>query len=82
MSASNILRAARNAGLSLSLSPAGKIAYRGPADVLALFKPALVEKPRRHYRGARRRGRARCDSRDFSKNRARRRRPRRRRADA
>ena len=43
MSASNILCAARNAGLSLSLSPAGKIAYRGPADVLALFKPALVE---------------------------------------
>jgi hypothetical protein len=43
MSASSILHAARNAGLSLGLSPAGKIAYRGPADVLELFKPALVE---------------------------------------
>ena len=43
MSASNILLAAREAGLSLSLSPAGKIAYRGPADVLELFKPTLLE---------------------------------------
>jgi hypothetical protein len=43
MSASSILHAARNAGLSLGLSPAGKIAYRGPADVLELFKPVLVE---------------------------------------
>jgi hypothetical protein len=43
MNAARILREARDAGLSLGLSPAGRIAYRGPADLVALFRPALLE---------------------------------------
>lgn len=43
MSASAVLLSARAAGLTLALSPAGRIAIRGPAKVLERFKPALLE---------------------------------------
>jgi hypothetical protein len=43
VSPASVLRAARGAGLMLALSPAGKIAFRGPAHVAELFKPVLLE---------------------------------------
>lgn len=44
MSAARLLKEARAAGLSLRVSPAGKIACRGPAETLERLKPALVER--------------------------------------
>jgi len=38
-----LLKQARDAGLELRVSPAGKLACRGPADQVERFKPALVE---------------------------------------
>ena len=43
MSVPAVIRAARAAGLELALSPAGRIAFCGPASLVELFKPALVE---------------------------------------
>jgi hypothetical protein len=44
MSASRLLKEARAAGLSLRVSPAGRLACRGPAETLERLKPALVER--------------------------------------
>lgn len=43
MSAARLLKEARAAGLSLRVSPAGKLACRGPAETLERLKPALSE---------------------------------------
>lgn len=43
MSAARLLKEARAAGLSISVSPAGKLACRGPAETLERLKPALAE---------------------------------------
>ena len=44
MSAARLLKEARAAGLSLRVSPAGKLACRGPSETLERLKPALVER--------------------------------------
>lgn len=44
MSAARLLKEARAAGLSLRVSPAGRLACRGPAETLERLKPALVER--------------------------------------
>ena len=41
MSALRTLKEAREAGLLLSISPAGKIAYRGPREIFERFAPVL-----------------------------------------
>ena len=41
MSALRTLKEAREAGLFLSISPAGKIAFRGPREVFERFAPIL-----------------------------------------
>lgn len=43
MSAARLLRQARAAGLTLRVSPTGKLKCRGPAPVLERLKPALAE---------------------------------------
>ncbi|WP_292533818.1 hypothetical protein [Methylocystis sp.] len=43
MSAARLLKEARAAGLSISVSPAGKLACRGPAETVERLKPALSE---------------------------------------
>ncbi len=43
MSAARLLKEARAAGLSISVSPAGKLSCRGPAKTLERLKPALAE---------------------------------------
>jgi hypothetical protein len=43
MSAARLLKNARAAGLSISVSPAGKLACRGPAETVERLKPALAE---------------------------------------
>lgn len=37
-----LIRRAERAGLRLSVSPAGKLAYSGPRDAVERFKPALA----------------------------------------
>lgn len=44
MSAARLLREARAAGLSLSISPSGRLACRGPAETVERLKPALAER--------------------------------------
>ncbi len=44
MSAARLLKEARAAGLSVSVSPAGKLACRGPAETLERLKPTLAER--------------------------------------
>ena len=43
MSAARLLKEARAAGLSISVSPAGKLSCRGPAEAVERLKPALAE---------------------------------------
>jgi hypothetical protein len=43
MTAALALREAREAGLTLAVSPTGSIACRGPAAVAERFKPRLIE---------------------------------------
>jgi hypothetical protein len=43
MSATRVLREAREAGLNLSVSPAGKLFCRGQLGAVQRFKPVLVE---------------------------------------
>lgn len=43
MSAARLLKQARAAGLSLQVSPTGKLACRGPVETLERLKPALAE---------------------------------------
>jgi len=43
MSASRLLKQARDAGLTLRVSSAGKLACRGPAEQVERLKPLLVE---------------------------------------
>ncbi|MGD9542408.1 hypothetical protein [Methylocystis sp.] len=44
MSAARLLKEARAAGLSLRISPAGKLACLGPAETVERLKPALAER--------------------------------------
>lgn len=44
MSAARLLKEARAAGLSISVSAAGKLACRGPAETVERLKPALAER--------------------------------------
>lgn len=43
MSAARLLRQAREAGLSLGVSPSGKLSYRGPPETVQHLLPALTE---------------------------------------
>jgi hypothetical protein len=43
MNAARLLNEALAAGLSISVTPAGKLACRGPAETIERLKPALAE---------------------------------------